>query len=157
MAYTLKEKYTIHEISQLTGITDRTLRKHIRNGVLCGEMVEGKWIFTYEQVRAFIANQDMEPTFRRVRSSLYSQYTSRIRIEEPIRFVYLDIPLSDEDIFHSLVDIASISSSLSGVVYCFYISKNTAHVTYCGGNESLLLVRQFVFEHYPKLKKVLGD
>ena len=42
--------YTIANIVQFTGLTDRTIRNYISSGILIGEKTNGVWQFTPEQV-----------------------------------------------------------------------------------------------------------
>lgn len=46
--------YKVEDIMELLGVTRRTIYNYISNGKLKGNKVAGKWIFTEEQVKAFI-------------------------------------------------------------------------------------------------------
>ena len=51
----MKEQYSINELAMITSLTTRTLRNHLRQGTLTGEKVDGAWVFTPEDVDAFMA------------------------------------------------------------------------------------------------------
>ena len=41
--------YTLGHLAQITGLTDRTLRTYLKNGILEGEKISGIWHFTESQ------------------------------------------------------------------------------------------------------------
>ena len=57
----MKEQYNINELAMITSLTTRTLRSHLRQGTLTGEKVDGAWVFTPEDIDAFMA----QPAVRR--------------------------------------------------------------------------------------------
>ncbi|MBQ3030119.1 MAG: MerR family transcriptional regulator [Agathobacter sp.] len=54
--------YTIANIVQFTGLTDRTIRNYISSGILVGEKATGTWQFTPEQVERFIRHPSVRPS-----------------------------------------------------------------------------------------------
>lgn len=54
----MKELYTICDLSEMTGLTTRTLRNYIQLGILNGEKLGGVWQFTPEEFSSFL-EQDM--------------------------------------------------------------------------------------------------
>ncbi|MBQ9557879.1 MAG: helix-turn-helix domain-containing protein [Clostridia bacterium] len=156
MSNTSDALYTILELSRLTGISDRTIRKYIHEGKLKGELRGGRWMFTYEQVRAFVVAPDNEPVFRRIRSSVYNCYVSERRVVEPIRFIYIDIPGCDEETLRELINVASLPPPIKGATYCFYVSDGVAHLAYYGTNKAISEVRRYVFANCPNIARVLG-
>lgn len=151
-----EREYTIFDLSRLTGISDRTLRKYIREGKLDGELKSGRWLFRYEQIRSFISDPGMESTFKLMRASVYSRYVSENRFDKPLRFVYLDIPSCDEATLRELIESAAFPSPIRGVTYSFYISKGTAHITYYGQNEDLANMKKYMYGRYPNIVRTLG-
>lgn len=151
-----KKEYTIFDLSRLTGISDRTLRKYIREGKLIGELKGGRWLFRYEQIRSFISAPVMESTFKLVRASVYSHYVSDNHFDKPMRFVYLDIPRCDEETLQELIESAAFPSQISGVTYCFYVSKGIAHLTYYGQNEDLVNMKNYIYGRCPNIARTLG-
>ena len=51
----MKDQYNINELAMITSLTTRTLRNHLRQGTLTGEKVDGAWVFTPEDIDAFMA------------------------------------------------------------------------------------------------------
>ena len=54
--------YLINHLVLSTGLTDRTIRNYISNGILQGEKINGLWHFTPEQVEAFICHPAVRPS-----------------------------------------------------------------------------------------------
>ena len=59
--YATGNYYCIGHIVQFTGLTDRTIRSYLANGILQGEKINGIWHFTPEQVDAFLRHPAVRP------------------------------------------------------------------------------------------------
>jgi len=46
--------FLIRHLELLTGLTDRTIRKHISSGLLRGEIIHGLWHFSWAETESFI-------------------------------------------------------------------------------------------------------
>ena len=53
--------YTLGHLSQITGLTDRTLRTYLSKGILEGEKINGVWHFTEVQLDAFSGTPPSAP------------------------------------------------------------------------------------------------
>ena len=71
--------YTIADIKKLTCLSERTLRNYIKNGILSGEKVSGRWRFSAENVNAFFNNNDVISSMR---IKAHNKYISFITGEE---------------------------------------------------------------------------
>lgn len=49
--------YSLQDLTLITGLTDRTLRNYLKQGILTGEKRDGAWHFTEEQITEFLANE----------------------------------------------------------------------------------------------------
>ena len=47
--------YNMNQVAMITGLTTRTLRNHLKQGLLQGEKIDGNWSFTEEELDAYIA------------------------------------------------------------------------------------------------------
>ena len=47
--------YNLNQVAMITGLTTRTLRNHLKQGVLQGEKIDGNWSFTEEELDAYIS------------------------------------------------------------------------------------------------------
>ncbi|MDD2649391.1 MAG: helix-turn-helix domain-containing protein [Eubacteriales bacterium] len=59
----LEKLYTVEEIAKMTSLTTRTIRNHLRSGILMGRKIGGQWRFTEKDIERFMesgeASKDM--------------------------------------------------------------------------------------------------
>lgn len=53
--------YTIPELQELLGLSDRSLRAYFREGRLKGRKIGKSWHITEEHLRAFLRSTEQEP------------------------------------------------------------------------------------------------
>ncbi len=58
--------YTMKEVAKLFRLSERTLYKYIRNGMLKGMKFGQKWVFTKAQLEAFIERMEKKHKDRRI-------------------------------------------------------------------------------------------
>ena len=84
--------YTLGHLSQITGLTDRTLRTHLKNGVLEGEKINGVWHFTDDQLDAFLRHPTARPTIQAKNNAIVYDFMLDAKKSEPRVCIILDIP-----------------------------------------------------------------
>lgn len=52
--------YHLNQVAMITGLTTRTLRNHLKQGILKGEKVDGNWSFTEEELDEYIADPSVK-------------------------------------------------------------------------------------------------
>lgn len=60
----MKQQYSINELSLITGLTTRTLRNYIKDGLLEGDKPDGNWTFTDEQISSFVSHPSVFPSIQ---------------------------------------------------------------------------------------------
>ena len=48
--------YNLNQVAMITGLTTRTLRNHLKQGILKGNKIDGNWSFTEEEVETYIGD-----------------------------------------------------------------------------------------------------
>lgn len=66
----MQSYYTVAHVALITGLSSRTIRSHMKTGFLTGEMVNGLWHFTKEQVCEYIAHPAVAPSIKARRNAL---------------------------------------------------------------------------------------
>lgn len=56
--------YSLREIAQFTGLTERTLRNYLEQGLLLGEKQNGAWRFSAGQLEALLQNPAVRPSIQ---------------------------------------------------------------------------------------------
>ena len=52
--------YNLNQVSMITGLTTRTLRNHLKLGLLTGGKIDGNWSFTEEELDRYIADPSVK-------------------------------------------------------------------------------------------------
>lgn len=60
----LKDIYSIDEVAVMTGLTTRTIRNYLNKGIISGEKVDGKWVFTIDNFVEMLENPYVAPAIR---------------------------------------------------------------------------------------------
>ncbi len=87
--------YVINHVVMITGLTDRTIRNYIADGVLQGEKINGMWHFTPEQVEAFIQNPDVRLSIIAKNKSIVYDFMLNDFKKENEACLILDLPNDD--------------------------------------------------------------
>lgn len=84
--------YLINHLVLITGLTDRTIRNYISNGILHGEKINGLWHFTPEEVESFIAHPAVRPSILAKHNSAVYDFLLENKKEHCETSMIVDIP-----------------------------------------------------------------
>lgn len=104
--------YTLGHLSQITGLTDRTLRSYLKNGILEGEKINGIWHFSEEQLDAFFRHPAVRPSIqsKTTPSSTTSCWTPKSPSPGPASFwTYLVWTVRRHPVFSAMPSATAIS------------------------------------------------
>ena len=87
--------YLISHLVLITGLSDRTIRNYISKGLLLGEMINGMWHFTPEQVDEFVRHPAVRPSILAKNNSLVYDFLLEDKKQKQEICMILDIPHSD--------------------------------------------------------------
>lgn len=88
--------YTLADIAQMTGITARTLRKHIACGVLCGKKRGGKWRYTVEEVGRYMDRPQIKKLAAQHRRACADDFLNARIKPVPVCLYVVDMPNAPE-------------------------------------------------------------
>ncbi|MBR3927864.1 MAG: helix-turn-helix domain-containing protein [Clostridia bacterium] len=91
------QTYVISQLAMITGLSDRTLRNYIANGVLQGEKINGMWRFTPEQVEAFVVHPEVRQSILIKNKSLVYDFLLDEYKKEDEACLILDLPGADQE------------------------------------------------------------
>ena len=89
--------YTLGHLSPITGLTDRTLRTYLKNGILEGEKISGIWHFTEAQLDAFLRHPTVRPSIQAKNNAIVYDFMLDTKKAAPRVCVILDIPGLDRE------------------------------------------------------------
>lgn len=87
--------YVIGHVVLITGLSERTIRNYIADGVLEGEKINGVWHFMPEQVEAFISNPDVRLSIISKKKSIVYDFMLNEFKKQDEACLILDLPNSD--------------------------------------------------------------
>ena len=93
----MNEYYTINDVAAMTGLTTRTVRNYIKLGMLDGEKVNGVWKFTSENLSAFLADKNVQPSIQAKRNGVVFDFLANKHKKVNEICTILDFPVSEEE------------------------------------------------------------
>lgn len=88
--------YLISHLVLITGLSDRTIRNYISKGLLRGELINGMWHFTPEQVGEFIRHPAVKPSILAKKNAMVYDFLLQNRKASPKSCIIMDMPGADE-------------------------------------------------------------
>lgn len=89
--------YSINQLVQFTGLTDRTIRSYISADILKGEKTGGAWHFTLEQVESFLRHPAVRPSILAKNNALVYDFLLDTHKGQQEVCMILDIPAADKN------------------------------------------------------------
>lgn len=93
----MSECYTINDIAMMTGLTTRTVRNYMKQGILEGEKADGVWQFSAEAVSSFMADKNVSPSIQAKKNSVVFDFLADRHKKVNEICTILDFPVSEEE------------------------------------------------------------
>lgn len=87
--------YSLKDLATITMLSDRTLRNYLNAGILQGKKENGAWVFTTEQIDAFLQNDMVKSAIKSKRSSIISDFVNNTRKTENSACMIWDLQETD--------------------------------------------------------------
>ena len=144
----MKDSYTIHDVIQITGLSDRTVRHYISQNILEGEKVNGTWHFTAEQVCAFMNDPNVLPGIRAKKNAIVYDFLLEQHRREPEICLMADLPGKDSQAVSSYFCEKLSSGGYESICFSFdSLGGHTPRVILKGKpQEAMALMQQFYEE-----------
>ena len=88
----MDRKYNLNELAMMTGLTTRTLRNYLAQGLLHGRKTDGVWEFSLEEIDKFFSEPFVKESLRIKRTSVVYDFLADRKKKEAASCVILDIP-----------------------------------------------------------------
>ncbi len=140
--------YNLNQVAMITGLTTRTLRNHLKLGLLKGEKTDGSWIFTEEALDAYWADPSVRRAIAaRQHAVVYDFLADPFKKTNRICAI-LDFPVSPEEALRTAEFFcAEISRRGSDVEFRFINEKNFSRFILSGSEEQ---VKGFMKAYYER-------
>ncbi|MBR3108964.1 MAG: hypothetical protein IKH30_17530 [Clostridia bacterium] len=87
----MKDTFSINDVAMITSLSTRTIRTYITTGFLSGEKIDGAWVFTPEQVQAFIENKAVRPSIKAKKNAIVFDFLGAKPYSQDKMCVILDL------------------------------------------------------------------
>lgn len=118
--------YTIQQITQFTGLTDRTVRKYLSAGILQGQMDGGAWHFTLEAVDAFMSHPSVRPSIAARKNAMIYDFLADDKKPAEKACLVLDCPNQDKQTLSAFFCDAVNSGGYQNLRFSFDAQRNAA-------------------------------
>lgn len=96
--------YTVEEVALMTGLTSRTIRTYIKEGVLRGKKVGVQWRFTEEEVKELFKDKQVERQVADAKNQLVVDFLSKRQGKDNRSCMIVDCPVISETVEVELRD-----------------------------------------------------
>lgn len=148
----MEKYYTINELAMMTGLTTRTLRNYLKLNILCGEKVDGSWMFTEEDVSEFLSNPMVKPSVQAKKNAIIYDFLAEDRKKNNEICIIIDACANEDEAkeiaeffgkrINSTPDIGKLRFS-----YAYEIKDNKVRVILSGYED---VVMNLVNEYYSR-------
>lgn len=144
----MSQYFSISDLCLFTGLTDRTLRNYLSNGILQGEMIDRAWAFTEDQVQAFLQHPSVQPSIQAKKNALITDFMLDNFKKTPQMCVIWDLPdrhgQSISDFFCREI---TSDASLSNFHFSFQDIDGTARLILKGEQADIIRLLNRFHEH----------
>jgi len=89
--------YDINQLATITGLTTRTLRNYLDQGILEGEKVSGCWRFSEENLEKFFSSPDVKRALTAKQHALVFDFMADTYKKNSRLCIIMDIPVVQEE------------------------------------------------------------
>lgn len=133
----LKEKYSIHDVALMTGLTTRTIRNYLNDGQIVGEKIGGKWFFTHDHYAEMLENPYVAAA---IKAKHHAPVLDFMRADKkPCQAVCLIIDrcVSEDEAMRLSDRVCSLVEEYDTVVFRFEKKKNHVRMILTGPEEAV--------------------
>jgi hypothetical protein len=115
-------KYSLEELSVMTSYTTRTLRTYIKNGLLHGNKVNGRWTFTESDLSNFFSNDFIMQGIKIKSHALINDFLTIPKSDGMNACIIYDLPGSEEEVGRICYRVTSYitENNINGMKFSFF-------------------------------------
>lgn len=139
--------YTMEQLSQITGLTTRTLRNYCKSGILQGSKENGIWQFTRQQVSEFVRHPSVSPSIQAKRQAIVYDFLARQDNRENEMCILLDRSVEERKAKEMADFFCQAANRLSHIRFAFSYESGRARYILKGAEAD---VSQIMKEFYSR-------
>lgn len=124
--------YTINDLAVMTGLTSRTIRNYLNQGLLTGEKVDGVWQFNEEDLSAFFADPGTKAAVEVKNRAIVYDFLADDRKQSNSLCVVLDLKADKDEAAEISTFFCNAAKYASGIRFSFWHENGSVRVTLSG-------------------------
>lgn len=142
------EKYDLNQLALITGLTTRTLRNYLNQGILEGEKLAGNWHFSEENLEKFFSSPEVKRSLTAKRHALVYDFMADTYKKNNRICMILDFPVAQEEA-NTISDLfcSFINEKIQDIQFKFHYDVHGARVILSGAEDAVMDV---IYQYYGK-------
>ncbi len=141
------ESYSLRQISLLTGLTTRTLRNYMKQGILNGKKADGRWVFSDEDLTNFFENKCIKKALAAKGTAIVNDFLSDTFKKDNRICMILDCPkAADNSSDISDLLCAAINKRATDIVFRSLKGKNNVRIIISGSEKEVIDIMKQYYE-----------
>ncbi len=139
----MTDTYSLAELAAMTGLTDRTLRNYLKQGLLQGEMTSKGYAFTVQNITEFFAHPTVVFSLRVKKTAAVMDFLAARHKQSPQACLILDLPQTDGAVLsRRFSDLFNQSAAGDQATFSYEFSRDCSRVILTGPAAEVLSVAQ---------------
>ena len=139
--------YSIRQLSNITGLTTRTLRNYIKAGMLRGDKVNGVWEFSEEQVNDFISHPSVKSSIQAKNNSIVYDFMTEYNCTENEMCILLNLTISHDEAQKTADFFFAAANQSEHIRFSYSYEKQKAHFILKGAESE---IQELMHKYYQR-------
>jgi len=121
----LKATYSLNEVSKMTGLTTRSIRNYLYDGIATASKIDGKWVFSEKEFLAMLENPYIAPAIKAKNYAPVFDFLKADRKTDSTICLVIDRCLADSDFEPLISKVCNLMNDVENVEFrCEKKGKN---------------------------------
>ena len=111
----MKDKYSIEDVSKMSGLTTRTIRNYLKDGLVHATKEDGKWVFTSDEYLDMLSNSYILAAIKTKNNAQVFDFLADEKKKSDSVCLVIDRIVSEEETEAFVSKVCSLQSEADGV------------------------------------------
>lgn len=111
----IKDKYTIEEVSLMSGLTTRTIRNYLKDGLVHASKEDGKWVFTIDEFTNMLASNYVRAAVKAKINAPVFDFLADEKKKTDSVCMAIDRIMSEEEAIPFIERLCSLQEEIGGI------------------------------------------
>lgn len=136
----MKDKYSIEEVSLMSGLTTRTIRNYLKDGQITAEKEDGKWAFSVEDFQAMLSNPYAKAAIKAKNNALVYDFLSDEKKDTDSACLIIDRVVDESNMEAFVEKLCELDQNEAGLEIRLNKSGTHLRIILTGKEESVLKI-----------------